>query len=259
MTLRVYVPKVGDRVRVRERALATLGVPRAVLGAKVVSLDGGDGKPVVRLGAEPWATPAAAWGAGRDDGFEVLPRDLWPTDWLPPSELEEELLDVFWTAALALALPGRRVDFEALAERSPSKLVALLADEVEDLRRWYRAFEDGTEEDVAEAKAELEGAHRPQEGEEPAGDEEPDEELPSSQGAPRAPDAALEAELARTVAEAGLPTFDVSAPMPPVKPARKGGPGDSIRDRHRKGGPFDDSDGVDDLDLPPPDDDGSVP
>lgn len=248
MTLRVYIPKVADRVRVRDETLARLGVPRAVggSGATVVALDADTGKPIVRLDAVPWATPAAAYvpedGAEttfRSDGFELLPRDIWPSSWLPPSEVEAELLDVFWTAVFAVTPPGRRLDLELLdSEKGAAYFVALLADHCAELRQRVARLERGS--------------HAPQDVEEPAATEEPDEELSSSQGSPRGPDDAFEAELDRTVAEAGLPTFNVSAPMPPVKPARKGGPGDSIRDRHRKGGPFDESDGVDDLDFPPP-------
>lgn len=169
--LRLYVPKEGDRVRVRPEALVRLGVPRAVGGSGATVVDVDDRfRPIVRLDAVPWATPADAGGGGgvaaRSDGWELLPRDVWPAALLPPSPHEEELLEVFWTLRDALGV--RR--FSRARGHPARELAVLLAEEVAVLRRRVAA---------------LEGA------------------------------------------EAAVP--------------------------------FDDSDGVDDLNLPPPDDDGSVP
>lgn len=131
---RLYVPQAGDRVRVRVEALDRLGVPRAVGGSGATVVDVDDRfRPVVRLDAVPWATPADAGGGetARSDGWELLPLDVWPAALLPPSPLEEELLEVFWTLRGALGV-GR---FLRSRTHPARELAVLLAEEVLALRR----------------------------------------------------------------------------------------------------------------------------
>lgn len=206
MTLRVYIPKAGDRVRVRLEALDRLGVPRAVggSGATVFSLGGKLGLPIVRLDAEPWATPADAYGSGRDDGFELLPRDLWPSAEIGPSELEAELLDIFWAAAFALTPRSGRLDYEELRTTRPADLVAVLVELVEESAEEHCLeatrpqddeldpdeegvppddFEDGPFD--SDGKVPVGGPQGAQDAAEAPATEEPAEELPDAGGSPR--------------------------------------------------------------------------
>jgi len=105
VTFKPYVPSVGDRVGVRRDVLVDLGVPggAAGSGATVVCVDE-RGRPVVRLDAAMWATPAAASadGSGRRDGWELGPTDVWPAERVDPAPAERELNECFWVAVEAL-------------------------------------------------------------------------------------------------------------------------------------------------------------